>query len=149
MQNVLMSLGLFVFSTRSAPFESVERITRWNHAKKARFGQYDSSQYTGPGDDKITINGSIAPTIAGSPKNLLTLVKMAQSGKAWTMISGLGTPMGNWKILELKETRKHLLDDGQARLIEFTLQLEYYPDGDFLELGNLEDSIDTILDQIR
>ena len=48
---------------------------------------------------------------------------LANSGKAWALVSGAGEVFGAWVIESLTETRTVLMDNGAPRRIEFELQL--------------------------
>jgi phage protein U len=136
-----MSLGWFVFTLKTAPFNKLKYQSKENWAKAQRFGQRPATQHIGPGDDTITLDGMIAPQITGSPKNLETLRRMKAEGKAWVLTSGTGDVLGQWFVEEIDETRTHFTNIGQAKKIEFTIKLERYGEDDTDLLGNLRDSL--------
>jgi len=120
----LMTLGLFVFETASLPFESFDRSTDWRYGQADRFDARKASQFTGPGDDKITLTGVLYGGQIGSYGALSTIRDMADAGEAYPLIDGSGNVMGNWFIKSLKETRTLFFVDGMPRKADFTLDLE-------------------------
>jgi phage protein U len=125
---MLLSLDQFVFSLTTAPFHELKRRRNWKHPKKSRIGVRDSRQYTGQGDDVITLDGLIAPDQIGTSTSLDQLVEMANAGEAYVLVDGLGTVYGAYVIIGLDETRRYFTRDGAARKIEFTLTLECVDD---------------------
>lgn len=137
----LMSLGLFVFAIQTAPFETLKRSTAQRWESKGRVGAGPAWQWTGPGEDTISLDGTLAPGISGGPANLDRLRDMADSGKAWILTAGTGEVLGPWFIASIEETRSHLLANGTPRKIAFTLTLRRYWDDDTAQLGKLMDSL--------
>lgn len=141
----LMSLGLFTFSIQTAPFETLKRSTAQRWEAKNRIGQGPAYQWTGPGEDTITVDGTLAPPITGAAANLDRLREMAAGGKAWILTSGSGEVLDKWFIANVEETRAHMLGNGIARKTSFSLTLRRYWDDDDTtnntHLGNLLDSL--------
>lgn len=121
---MLAALGLFVFELKTFPFADLARRTGWNHARSDRFGAIASSQFTGPGQDALSIGGAIVPEAAGSFGAIRTLRLMADEGDAYPFVDGSGAVWGQFVIVGMDEGRKHLLVDGTPRLIDFSLELE-------------------------
>ncbi len=136
----LLSLGLFTFALRTAPFETLKRSTSQRWSSNARVGRGPGQQWVGPGDDTITLDGSLMPELTGGPATLDKLRAMADSGTAWIMIDGQGENLGKWYIDSVEETRSHLAGPGLPRRIEFSLKLVRYWGDDADQLGNLMDS---------
>ena len=123
MQSNMMSLGQFAFGLATLPFEALRRQSEWRHPSNSRVGVRPARQSLGPGNDTITLSGVLAPEFRGSTRTLLQLREMANSGKAWALVSGAGEVFGAWVIENLTETRTVLMDNGAPRRIEFELQL--------------------------
>jgi len=120
---MLFSLGQFAFGLQTLPTDQLRRQTAWRHPSNSRVGARPARQFVGLGDDTINLSGVLAPEFAGSMRSLEALRKMADSGKAWALVSGAGEVFGAWTIENLTETRSVLIDNGAARRIEFDLQL--------------------------
>lgn len=136
----LMSLGLFVFERKTAPFSSYDRFTQQRWQTQERAGTAPAAQWLGPGDDSLSIDGVLAPELTGGTRHLDTLRRMANSGRAWILVDGTGAEMGKWYIESVTEKGTHLIDNGRARKVEFTVRLARYWDDDPAALGDLRDS---------
>lgn len=138
---MLMSLGMFIFSLQTAPFETLKRTTSQRWAEKNRVGKGAAWQHLGPGEDTITIDGTLMPELTGGPENLDKLREMMASGKAWILTAGSGDVLDKWIITQVDDTRSKLRGDGSARKIVFALTLKRYWDDDDKMLGKLLDSL--------
>lgn len=120
---MLAAIGMFVFETDSALFDELARKRSWRHARTERFGAIAASQFVGPGDDDVTLSGRLVPGLAGRWSSLQRIAEMADTGEAFPLADGTGTIMGQFTIEALDETHRNLIDNGRARLIDFTLTL--------------------------
>lgn len=120
----LAALGLFIFEFATWPFEELSRRSDWGHAAAARVGARDALQFTGPGDETISIQGKLAPEVAGSFASIDTLRAMADEGDEYQFVLGTGEVWGGFVIVGIDERRKAMLADGTPRLIDFTLDLK-------------------------
>lgn len=137
---MLMSLGLFTFSLATAPFETLKRSTAQRWEAKNRVGRGAAYQWVGPGEDSLTVDGTLMPELTGGPENLDKLREMATEGRSWILTAGTGDVLGRWIILDVQETRSRMLDNGAARKITFSLTLRHYWDDDSAQAGRLLDS---------
>lgn len=122
-QSVMMALGLFVFGLDTAPYQQLQRQTSWRHPSSSRVGLRPARQYVGPGDDTITLSGTLYPEITGGKVTLSMLRYMAETGKAWPLIEGTGFFYGLYVIEDLSETGSVFFADGAARKIDFSVKL--------------------------
>ncbi|PKL95377.1 MAG: oxidoreductase [Gammaproteobacteria bacterium HGW-Gammaproteobacteria-8] len=120
----MMSLGMFVFSLRTVPFQERQRQTTWRHPAAERLGKRPTRQFVGLGDDTITLGGELKPEVTGGAETLDLLRVMADSGEAFALIDGDGNVRGMYIMESLQETGGDLLADGTARSIDFTLVLQ-------------------------
>ena len=120
----LLSLGLFVFSLSTLTFDELQRKMDWRHAKAERQGVRAASQFLGPGEDSISLPGSIVPGVAGDYGSLTRLREMAASGDAWPLVDGAGTVLGQFRIMSIDERQSYHVAGGFARKIDFALDLE-------------------------
>jgi len=120
---MLAALGMFVFDMSSAPFDALERQRAWRFERKERFGTMPASQYVGPGDDKITISGTLVPEVAGSYGAITKLAAMADAGEAYPLSNGAGTVFGNFTIDSIEERFSAIIDNGLPRVIGFSIAL--------------------------
>ena len=120
----LAALGLFIFEFATWPFEEMTRDADWGHASAPRVGARDALQFTGPGDERVSIAGKLAPEVAGSFSAIETLRAMADEGDEYQFVLGTGDVWGGFVITRLSEQRKAMLVDGTPRLIDFTMDLK-------------------------
>jgi phage protein U len=80
---MLAAIGMFVFDTQTLLPDRIGRDRAWRHARDDRFLAPAASQFVGPGDDKVTITGTLVPELAGSASAIETLAEMANEGEAW------------------------------------------------------------------
>jgi phage protein U len=127
---MMMSLGQFVFSLSTLAYQELQRRTSWKHASTSRVGGRNARQFTGPGDDTITLTGWFAPDQGiGKLASLTELRTMADEGDAYALVDGTGTVYGAFVIEGLDEGQSLHQKDGTPRRVEFTLNLTRVDDG--------------------
>ena len=127
---MMMSLGQFVFSLSTLAYQELQRRTSWKHASTSRVGGRNARQFTGPGDDTITLTGWFAPDQGiGKLSSLTELRTMADEGDAYVLVDGTGTVYGAFVIEGLDEGQSLHQKDGTPRRVEFTLNLTRVDDG--------------------
>ncbi|MFJ1260696.1 phage tail protein [Cupriavidus sp. CuC1] len=104
----------------------LQHQAEWKHPSVSRVGSRDAHQYTGPGDESITLPGWIAPEegFAGSALSLDVLRFMADAGDSYPLVEGSGRIYGAYVIPGMSETRAILNADGSAKRIEFSISLK-------------------------
>jgi phage protein U len=120
---MLFALGLFVFDSQTMLPDRIERDRAFRHARDDRFLAPAASQFVGVGDDKVTLTGTLVPELAGSASAIETLTEMASEGEAWPLMDGTGTILGTYTIDRVANGGSNLIDTGQARKIDFTIEL--------------------------
>lgn len=120
----LMALGQFIFSMPTLAFDEFRRTCSWRHPANSRVGVLPARQSLGPGEDTITIGGLLVPLIAGRLSSLRELRDMADTGKAYALVSGTGEVFGAYVIESLDESRSVHMANGAPRRIEFGLTLQ-------------------------
>jgi phage protein U len=127
---MMMSLGQFVFSLSTLAYHELQRRTSWKHASTSRIGGRNARQFTGPGDDTITLTGWFAPDQGiGKLASLKELRTMGDDGDAYALVDGTGTVYGAFVIEALDEGQSLHTKEGTPRRIEFTLSLTRADDG--------------------
>lgn len=127
---MMMSLGQFVFSLSTLAYQELQRRTSWKHASTSRVGGRNARQYTGQGDDTITLTGWFAPDQGiGKLSSLTELRTMADEGDAYALVDGTGAVYGAFVIEGLDEGQSLHQKDGTPRRVEFTLNLTRVDDG--------------------
>ena len=120
----MMILGMFVFGLSTIAYQELQRQTDWKHPGNAVVGARDVSQFTGKGDDIITLNGWVAPELTGSLYSFDALRLMADTGKAWILIQGTGRILGNFVITSMREGKTWFASNGEPARVEFSITLK-------------------------
>lgn len=128
---MMMALGMFVFEVKSLPYQQLQRQSAWRHNSQNRVGQRPAYQYLGPGEDTITLSGTLLPELTGGRMTLDDVRIMADEGKAWPLIEGSGRVYGYWAIQSVQETSTTFFRDGVPRRIEFSINLVRVDDSNF------------------
>lgn len=118
-----------MFSLSTAAYGELQRQMTWRHASSDRVGARAARQYVGPGDDTISLQGTIAGELATDLQVLDKLRELADQGKPQALVEGTGRVYGAYLLTSLSETRRELFSDGTPRLIDFQMQLERDDDG--------------------
>jgi len=149
---MMMSLGQFAFGLPTLAYQEFQRQTDWKHPNTSRVGERDAHQFTGNGDDSVTLTGWIAPEFMGDIASLDDLRTMADKGDAYVLVEGTGRIYGEYVIVSMTEGKSLFFADGFPRRIEFTLnlkrvdlgnQIDTYsgtgrPDPDFMDYEDVE-----------
>ncbi|WP_032092080.1 phage tail protein [Necropsobacter rosorum] len=134
--SALATLGVFVFTRQTVPFQSFDRQSSWRHPTNSVVGQMPKTQFTGKDSETVTISGRLIPEITGGTLSLAMLELMAESGAAFPLIEGANFMlMGFFVIESIQETRTELFGDGTARAIDFTLNLKRTDDPLLIDLA--------------
>ena len=128
MQFPLLSLGLFIFATGQTAIDEIQRKSSYRYGTGNAIGVRPTLQYLGPDNDSMTLPGILYPEVTDPPSVLDALRDMAKTGQSYALLGGDGSYFGLWKVTDIEETRKHLLSDGTARKIEFSLNLKLQDD---------------------
>nr|DAS16627.1 MAG TPA: hypothetical protein [Caudoviricetes sp.]DAY23689.1 MAG TPA: hypothetical protein [Caudoviricetes sp.] len=126
LQNYAMAvLGMFVFTQKTIPFQTLDRESNWRHPTNSVVGGMPKTQFTGKEGEKITISGRLMPEITGGRFSIKMLELMADSGGSFPLIDGATFELVGFFVIEsLSETRSEMFGDGAPRAIDFTLNLK-------------------------
>lgn len=127
---MMMSLGQFVFSLPSLAYQELQRQTEWKHPSTSRVGERDAHQYTGKGEESITLSGWIAPALAGKISSIDDLRAMADQGESYVLVEGTGKIYGQFVITNISDGRSIFFVDGMPRKVDFSIQLKRVDRGD-------------------
>lgn len=123
---VMLMLGGFKFSLNTAAFQRLERSTSYRWPAQQRVGREDALQFTGPGEDRITIPGVVYPDFRGGLFQVETLRAIANDGRPLRLISSGGAILGLWVIESIDEVQSEFKPDGSPRRQEFSLRIRKY-----------------------
>ncbi|AWK40035.1 phage tail protein [Photorhabdus laumondii subsp. laumondii] len=145
---MMAALGLFVFMLKTTPYQSMQHQQSWRHAFNSRIGIRPAWQFLGPGNDTMTLSGSLYPEITGGRLSLTVLQVMADSGKAWSFIDGSGTVYGMFVIESIDQTKTEFMSNGSARKIDFTLTLRRVDSSLGEMFGDLQEQFSMLTDNL-
>lgn len=121
---VMMQLGTFQFGISTAAYQELDRKTAWRWAQQDVIGTRPALQFTGPGEDAITLQGVVFPEYRGGSYQVEHLRTLAGRGKPQLLVSGMGELFGRWVIESVAERQTVFAAFGKARRQEFTVQLK-------------------------
>lgn len=135
--DVLMTLGdgqmQFRFAIDTAAYQSLKRTTEWRWPAQDRLWNDPARQFTGRGQDEITLDGVILPAFRGGIGQLQRLREIADraltdaSGTLPLMlVTGYGDVLGRWVITRLDEEQTVIGPSGAPVEQRFTLTLAAY-----------------------
>lgn len=119
----LCSLGMFVFAIDTLAYHELQRRANWRHARSPRVGARDATQFVGPGDETISLSGTVYAEISDGRTNIDDLRDMAAKGDAYLLITGDGTVVGSFVIEGIDERHAAIREDGSPRAIDFGIDL--------------------------
>lgn len=146
---MMMALGRFVFGLPTLAYQTLERETEWRHPSNDRIGAMPAHQFVGKGEDTIELGGLLIPDVAGSGASLQVLRRMADTGKAYVLVSMMGIVYGAWVITRMRESESLHYINGMPQRVDFTISLRLVNDTEArrllddldLPLGHLDGNI--------
>lgn len=123
---VMMQLGMFQFSITTAAYQELRRRTSFRWPSQELYGRLPALQYTGPGEDTMTLTGTIYPEFRGGAGQLNKMRNIAGAGRPLLLVSGTGSMLGRWVIESIDEGQMVFAAEGRPRKQEFTLQLRKF-----------------------
>jgi uncharacterized protein len=123
---IMMILGSFRFSISTAAYKDLTRSTEYRWTAQDVFGVLPRLQFTGPGADSMTLEGSIFPEYRGGLGQLNSMRALAGTGKPQRMIDGNGRILGRFVIERVQEKQTIFAAFGVPKQQDFTLQLKRY-----------------------
>lgn len=125
---IMLQLGAFQFGISTAAFQELARSSEYRWAPQDLYGQLPTRQFTGPGDEFLSLPGVIYPEWRGGFAQVEQMRAMAGEGQPLPMVDGDGASLGRWAIERVEEKKTAFAAAGRARRVEFTLQLVRLPD---------------------
>jgi phage protein U len=120
-----MALGEFVFGLSSGfPYETLDRKTSGGWVSLDIISSKPRSHQTGQGLEELRLNGK-AQWAEGMAK-LDELRAMANARVPYVLVDGIGRVWGRWRIDNVNEGQKRVLEDGTTSLLEWSLDLSEF-----------------------
>ncbi|MEN5297866.1 phage tail protein [Brucella sp. TWI559] len=132
----LLALGPHVFEIAPLNFQEIERTTEALWPTISRFGGRPGRQFTGYGDDSVTISGLLYPDEVGGRAEY-EAIRTTQAAARPVLMLGWATGLsmaaslfGRVVILSVQDTQSIINRQGYGRKIEFSLEVApYHGDG--------------------
>ncbi|WP_067517824.1 phage tail protein [Endozoicomonas ascidiicola] len=131
MQIPTAQLGRFAFGLDTGSVDSLSRNWSFRWASQERLGLNPAKQFTGLGDQTLSISGMIFPGEIGEAYFVEELAKEAGTGNPLLLVTNVkdvGQVLGYWCINSCQETSGNLDYQNKARTISFSLSLSFYGD---------------------
>jgi hypothetical protein len=127
MTETMMMLGTeYMFSVGTAAYQSLRRSSAYRWPAQERIGRRPARQYVGPGDETITLDGTVYPHYLGGTGQIERMREVAGRGEPLTLVDGIGRNLGQWCIERVEETDEVFDADGLPRRMDFRLGLACY-----------------------
>ena len=122
-----LALGNFVFSVPSGvAYEQLQRRSTGGWVNVDLMGSKPRSFNTGQGPESITLSGKAFSAVGMDALDTLRAMQSERVPKV--VVDGLGRNLGRWKIMEISETQRLIIDDGTAMVVDFNVSLEEFVD---------------------
>lgn len=126
MTDIMMALGEFRFSIDTAAYKKLTRSHAYNWPSQARFGRPPAAQFTGPGEETLTMSGLIYPHFKGGLGQIRAMNIVAAKGEPLELIDGNGRFWGVYVITKVTEGQEHIDGTGTPYKQSFNLDLKAY-----------------------
>lgn len=144
---IMMQLGLFPFSINTAAYQELTRSSNFRWPAQDLFGKTPTRQFTGPGEDSMTLQGVIYPEFRGGHAQLDALRLLAKNGEPMILVTGLGEVLGRWVIEKIDEQQSVFAKFGIPRKQGFTVSLQYFDEADMADLlESFVEGVDSLAD---
>jgi hypothetical protein len=126
MASALFQLGEFQFTLANGAPQTLERTADYRWEVQERLLRQPSAQFLGPGEQSITLDGTLYPGFTGKQSTMQQLRDMAEQGEPFMLTDGLGRVHGKWALRRVREGQSTFMANGAARAITFSLELTRY-----------------------
>ena len=140
MADIMMTLGDFQFSIDTAAYQGLKRETSWRWKQQERIGREPANQYIGPGNDRVTLDGSIYPHFRGGLGQLNAMRSMADEGEELRLVDGRGYVIGTYVITRISENQATFAAEGVPLKQDFQIELALYGEDGAASSGGGGDS---------
>lgn len=135
--DVLMTLGdgqsQFRFAIDTAAYQSLTRRTEWRWPAQDRLWNDPARQFTGKGNDEITLEGIILPHFRGGIEQIKAMRALADAAlldgsvaRPLTLVTGYGEVLGEWVIASIEEEQPVIGERGAPLEQRFRMTLAAY-----------------------
>jgi len=120
-----MVLGDFIFGlSREFAYASLVRTSDGGWSDLSIIASKSQSRQSGQKLEKLTFSGTAMYAIG--MQRLDELRALQNTRAPLTLVDGIGRNWGLWRINTITETQSHVIDDGTAIVMAWTLELEEF-----------------------
>jgi phage protein U len=123
----LFTLGTVVFRAGTNNLDDYSRRGEYRHNFVSVLRGEGARTFTGKGSDFVTLSGRVFPGQYGNASVVDELRALARIGRPLQLMRGDGRLIGRYCITAIEEDQPVLLEDGQGRMINFTIDLRKDP----------------------
>ena len=120
---MLFLLGGLAVDTMPFNVDAVSRTARADLATKPVMGGLAPSEFTGEGEDVLTLSGQLLPLKIGGLDELEIADEMRRTGARFPLMRGDGKRLGWRAITRISERHRHLMRDGVGFTVHHTIQM--------------------------
>lgn len=118
---MLYMLGTLTIDTRPFSIDEMQRTASADIASKPLINAFPGKEFTGEGDDEITLSGQILPTKIGGMNELEIAHEMRRNGTRFPLQRGDGTRLGWFAITRITENHTNLTRNGVGYVLKHTI----------------------------
>jgi phage protein U len=120
---MLYMIGTLALDTRPFAVNDMSRNADASIVAKPLIGAAPGKEFTGEGEDDITLSGQLLPTKIGGLDELEVLHQMRRSGTRFPLMRGDGFRFGWYAISRMSEQHKDLGRDGVGFTVQVTITM--------------------------
>jgi uncharacterized protein len=141
MATAMVGIGAVRFQVDTLNFSQLERTFAYRWEPQNRLGRRPAMQFMGPGEETITLQGTIYPNhpaFAGGLDELNNMRARSATGAFFNMGARIGTrglALGRWCVRTIRDTQSYFHPNGQPSKVEFTIELVAYGSDGSAALG--------------
>ncbi len=100
MGTVLLQWGPHVFTVGSMSYEELRQTAQGRWEKHPIIGRRPAGQYVGPGEEPLTVRGTVYPLSMGGSEDAQVQAVLADcsSGRVYSLVTANGDIMGSYRL---------------------------------------------------
>lgn len=120
---MLYMIGTLALDTRPFNVDEVSRNAAAEIVAKPLFGAFPGKEFTGEGEDDITLSGMLMPTKIGGLTELEIAHEMRRAGTRFPLMRGDGWRAGWYAITRISEQHKDLDRSGVGFSVQCSISM--------------------------
>lgn len=120
---MMYMLGTLTVDTKPFSIDSMERTADASIVSKPVIGGFQPKEFTGEGEDEITISGELMPFHIGGLNHLETAHEMRRAGTRFPLSRGDGKYFGWYAISKMSEKHSELSRSGVGFKVAHTITM--------------------------